>query len=82
MTTDNKESCRQISNYIHSFWKHLRVLGCLCVDDKIANPKSFKEANVEAINSPHLGSWGKCGQMQRMRENRLGIGKMGPVNRG
>ena len=38
--TDNEDRCRQISPYIHSFWKDLRVKNCcVCIDDRITVPK-------------------------------------------
>ena len=34
--TENEERCRQISPYIHSFWKNLHVKhGCVCIDDAL-----------------------------------------------
>ena len=41
--TDNEDRCRQISPYIHSFWKDLHVKnGCVCIDDRIALPMQSK----------------------------------------
>ena len=57
--TENEDRCRQISPYIHSFWKDLHVKnGCVCIDDRIAIPNSIKDAFVEAIHAIHTGSWG------------------------
>ena len=57
--TDNEDRCRQISPYIHSFWKDLYVKnGYACIDDRIAIPISIKEAYEEAIHATHPGSWG------------------------
>ena len=37
--TENEDRYRQISPYIHSFWKDLHVkTGCVCIDDRIAIP--------------------------------------------
>ena len=57
--TENEDRCRQISPYIHNFWKELQVKnGCVCIDDCITMPKSIKEAYVEAIHVTHPGSSG------------------------
>ena len=57
--TENEDRCRQISPYIHSFWKDLHAKqGCLYVDDGLAIPNSIKEAYVEAIHATHPGSLG------------------------
>ena len=49
--TENEDKCRQISPYIHSFWKNLHVKnGCVSIDD---HPNSIEEAYVEAINATH-----------------------------
>ena len=56
---DNEDRCRQISPYIHSFWKDLHVKnGCVWIDDRIAIPNSIKDAYVEAIHATHPGSRG------------------------
>ena len=53
--TENENRCRQISPYIHSFWKDLHVKnGCVCIDDRIAIPNSVKDAYVEAIHATQL----------------------------
>ena len=55
----NEDRCKQISPYIHSFWKDSHVKnGCVCIDDRIAIPNSIKDAYVEAIHATHPGSWG------------------------
>ena len=57
--TDIEDRCRQISPYIHSFWKDLHVKnGCVCIEDRIAIPNSIKDAYVEAIHATHPRSWG------------------------
>ena len=57
--TKNEDRCKQISPYIHSFWKDSHVKnGCVCIDDRIAIPNSIKDAYVEAIHATHTGSWG------------------------
>ena len=46
------------SQYIHSFRKDLHVKsGCLCVDERVAIPKSIKDAVLESIHMTHPGSW-------------------------
>ena len=57
--TDNKDWCRQISSYIHSFWKDLHVKnGCVCFYDRIALTNSIKDTYVDAIHATHPGSLG------------------------
>ena len=57
--TDNEDRCKQISPYIHSFWKDLHVKnGCVCIDDRIALPHAIKHAYVDAIHATHPGTWG------------------------
>ena len=55
----NEDRCKQMSPYIHSFWKDLHVKnGCVCIDDRIALPHAIKDAYVEAIHETHPGTWG------------------------
>ena len=57
--TENEGCCKQISPYIHSFWKDLHVKnGCVCVDDRIALPLAIKDAYVGPIHATHPGTWG------------------------
>ena len=57
--TDNEDRCKQISPYIHSFWKDLHVKnGCVCIDDRIALPHAIKDAYIDAIHATHPGTWG------------------------
>ena len=57
--TDNEDRCKQISPYIHSFWKDLHVKnGCICIDDRIALPHAIKDAYIDAIHATHPGTWG------------------------
>ena len=59
LLTENEDRCKQISPYIHSFWKDLHVKnGCVCIDDRIAIPHAIKDAYVEAIHATHPGTWG------------------------
>ena len=56
---DDEAHCKEVSTYIHSFWKDLHVKsGCLCVDQRVAIPNSIKEAVLESIHMTHPGSWG------------------------
>ena len=64
--TDNEDRCKQISPYIHSFWKDLHVYnGCVCIDDRIALPHAIKDAYVDAIHATHPGTWGMTVQHTR-----------------
>ena len=57
--TKNEDRCKQISAYIHSFWKDLHVKnGCVCIDDRIDLPHAIKDAYVDAIHATHPGTWG------------------------
>ena len=57
--TENEDRCKQISPYIHSFWKDLHVKnGCVCIDDRIALPHAIKDAYIDAIHATHPGTWG------------------------
>ena len=56
---DDEARCKEVSPYVHSFWKDLHVKsGCLCVDQRVAIPNSIKEAVLESIHMTHPGSWG------------------------
>ena len=57
--TESEDRCKQISPYIHSFWKDLHVKnGCICFVDRIALPHAIKGAYFEAIHATHPGTWG------------------------
>ena len=56
---DDEARCKEVSQYIHSFWKDLHVKsGCLCVDERVAIPNSVKDAVLESIHMKNPGSWG------------------------
>ena len=56
---DDEARCKEVSTYIHSFWKDLHVKsGCLCVDERVAILNSIKEAVLESILMTHPSSWG------------------------
>ena len=56
---DDEARSKEVSHYIHSFWKDLHVKsGCLCVDERVAIPNSIKDAVLESIHMTHPGSWG------------------------
>ena len=56
---DDEARCKEVSPYVHSFWKDLHVKsGCLCVDQRVAIPNSIKEAVLESIHMTHPGGWG------------------------
>ena len=62
---DDEARCKEVSTYIHSFWKDLHVKsGCLCVDHRVAIPNSIKEAVLESIHMTHPGSWGMISPSQ------------------
>ena len=55
---DHEARCKEVSPYVHSFWKDLHVKsGCLCVDERVAIPNSNKDAVLESILMTHPGSW-------------------------
>ena len=57
--TENEDRCKQISPYIHSFWKDLHVkIGCVCIDDRIALPHAIKDAYDGAIHATQPRTWG------------------------
>ena len=56
---DDEARCKEVSHYIHFFWKDLHVKsGCLCVDERVAILNSIKDAVLESIHMTHPGSWG------------------------
>ena len=56
---DDEARCKEVSPYVHSFWRDLHVKsGCLCVDQRVVIPNSIKEAVLESIHMTHPGSWG------------------------
>ena len=72
--TDNEDSCKQISPYIHSFWKDMHVKnGFVCIDDRIALPHAIKDAYVDAIHATHPGTWG-CTIWQHTRGGHICTG--------
>ena len=56
---DDEARSKEVSPYVHSFWKDLHVKsGCLCVDQRVVIPNSIVEAVLESIHMTHPGSWG------------------------
>ena len=56
---EDEARCKEVSPYVHSFWKDLHVKsGCLCVDQRVAIPNSIKEVVLESIHMTQPGSWG------------------------
>ena len=54
---DDEARCKEVSPYVHSFWKDLQVKsGCLCFDHRVAIPNFIKEAVLESIQMTHPGS--------------------------
>ena len=73
---DYEARCKEVSTYIHSFWKDLHVKsGCLCVDQRVAIPNSIKEAVLESIHMTHPGSWGMISLSLNMHGGPTCIGK-------
>ena len=73
---DDEARCKEVSTYIHSFWKDLHVKsGCLCVDDRVAIPNSIKEAVLESIHLTHPGSWGMTSLSLNMHDGPICIRK-------
>ena len=49
---------QEISPYLFSYWRDLSVKhGCVCLNERIAIPKSIKDAVLEDIYSTHPGSF-------------------------
>ena len=49
---------KKTSPYNHSLYRNLSVKsGCICVDERIAVPKSTKDAVLEDLHTPHPGCW-------------------------
>ena len=55
---NDAERLQEISPYLSSYWRDLNVKhGCVCLDERIAIPKSIKDAVLEDIHSTHPGSF-------------------------
>ena len=55
---DDPDQLQEISPYLFSYWRDLSVKhGCVCLDERIAIPKSIKDAVLEDIYSTHPGSF-------------------------
>ena len=58
---NDADRLQEISPYLFSFWKNVRETwvkhGCVCLDERIAIPKSIKDAVLEDIHSTHPGSF-------------------------
>ena len=56
---DDEARCKDVSSYVHSFWKDFHVKSaCLCVDQRVAIPNSIKYAVLELLHMTHPDSWG------------------------
>ena len=76
---DDEARCKEVSPYVHSFWKDHHVKsGCLCVDQRVAIPNSIKEAVLESINMTHPGSWGMISLSLNMHGGHTCIGRFWP----
>ena len=55
---DDPDRLQEISPYLFSYWRDLSVKhGCVCLDERIAIPKSIKDPVLEDIHSTHPGSF-------------------------
>ena len=55
---NDEDRLKNISPYIHSYWRDMSVKhGCLCIDEKMAIPKALKDAGLEDIHSTQPGSF-------------------------
>ena len=55
---NDAERLQEISPYLFSYWRDLSMKhGCVCLDERIAIPKSIKDAVLEDIHSTHPGSF-------------------------
>ena len=55
---DDPDRLQKISPYLFSYWRDLSVKhGCVCLDERIAIPKSIKDAVLEDTHSTHPGSF-------------------------
>ena len=55
---NDADRLQEISPYLFSCWRDLSVKhGCVCLDKRIAIPKSIKDAVLEDIHSTHPGSF-------------------------
>ena len=55
---NDADRLQEISPYLFSYWRDLSVKhGCVCLDERIAIPKTIKDAVLEDIHSTHPGSF-------------------------
>ena len=53
----DKQMCRELQNYMNSYWKNLNVSHVSrVVDDREANPHAMKNAMNESLHMSHPGS--------------------------
>ena len=64
---NDAERLQEISPYLFSNWRDLSVKhGCVCLDERIAIPKSIKDAVLEDIHSTHPGSFAMISSAQNI----------------
>ena len=64
---NDAERLQEISPYLFSYWRDLSVKhGCVCLDERIAIPKSIKDAVLEDIHSTHPGSFAMLSLAQKI----------------
>ena len=55
----DEERLKPLNPYLHSYWRDLHVTGgCVCMDEKVANPNALKDALIDDLYASHPGSWG------------------------
>ena len=58
MMRDDPDRLQEISPDLFCYWRDLSVKhGCVCLDERIAMPKSINDAVLEDIHSTHPGSF-------------------------
>ena len=64
---DDPDRLQEISPYLFSYWQDLSVKhGCVCLDERIAIPKSIKDAVLEDIHLAHPGSFAMLSPAQNI----------------
>ena len=55
----SEQGCKEVNQYLHSYWRYLHVQsGCVCVDQRVAIPRSIQDAVLESLCLTHPGFWG------------------------
>ena len=65
---NDPDRLQEISPYLFSYWRDLSVKhDCVCLDERIAIPKSIKDAVLEDIHSTYPGSFAMLSLAQNIR---------------